>query len=163
MKNHNVKQVVQTTIYAWLVMISVDFLIHASILAPLYAKPSPFLLSPEKAFLLIPLGYISFFVLAILLVWLIIRLNLFTRKEGFLFGLKLGGLIWGSVSLGLLSISTAEPILMLGWFLGQSAELGIVGYVIGLNFSESKPRKLGLWGTIFFIFSIFVGVLIQNI
>ena len=163
MKNPDIKPVVRTIFYAWLVMIGVDFLLHASILAPLYAKPGPFLLSPEKSFLLIPLGYISFFVLAILLVWLILRLNLFTGKEGLVFGLKIGGLIWGAFTLGLLSISTAEPGLMLGWFLGQSLEMGIGGYVIGLNFSESKPRKIGIWVTLFFIFSIIMGVLIQNI
>ena len=41
---------------AWISVIGFDFLLHASILAPLYAGPHPFLLVPERAFALIPVG-----------------------------------------------------------------------------------------------------------
>ncbi len=163
MMKNNPKQVIQTTLMAWLAMIGFDFLLHASILAPLYANPVPFLLSVEKSFKLIPLGYLSFLFLAILLTWLIIRLNINSGREGLIFGLKIGGLVWGSVVLGLLSISTAEPALMLGWFLGQSFEMGIAGFVIGIGNSDFKTRKLGLWVTLFFILSVITGILIQNL
>jgi uncharacterized membrane protein len=58
------------TVLAWLCVIGFDFLLHASILAPLYANPHPFLLPPERAFVLIPVGYLSFLILVILVVWL---------------------------------------------------------------------------------------------
>ncbi len=124
-------RVLALTLIAWLSMLGVDFLVHAGLLADLYRHPSPFLVSPSTAFALIPVGYLSFLLLAVLLVWLLLRLRLAGWRAGALFGLKVGGLTWGAFVLGLLSISTASVPLLLGWFLGQTAELAIAGAVVG--------------------------------
>jgi hypothetical protein len=68
---------------AWISVIRFDFLLHASILAPLYAEPHPFLLAPERAFALIPVGYLSFLIFVVMIVWLMIKLNIITGKRVF--------------------------------------------------------------------------------
>jgi hypothetical protein len=42
-----------------------------------------------------------------------------------------GAVTWGSLSLGLWSISTADPGLLAGWWVGQTVELGLGGFVVG--------------------------------
>jgi hypothetical protein len=103
------------------------FFLHAGVLARLYVEPSPFLLSPERAFALNPVGHLSFLGLTILLIWLMVRLGIQGWRQGAVFGLKLGALTWGALVVGLLSISTASLALLIGWFLGQTIELGVAG------------------------------------
>ena len=136
---------IKLTLLAWLSMIGFDFFLHAGILAPLYAKESSFLLPPIRAFALIPIGYISFLGLAALLVWLMAKLNIREWRKGAIFGFQLGFLAWGSLILGLYSISTASPALLWAWFLGQTVELGIAGAVAGYGLAERKLSRLFLW------------------
>jgi hypothetical protein len=114
----------------WLSILDFDFLLHAGLLTKLYLQPSAFLLSPAKAFKLIPLGYLSFLIFTILQLRLMVRLKIKGWRKGLSFGLKLGGLMWGAFILGLLSISTANIELLGGWFFGQMVERGIAGVVI---------------------------------
>ncbi len=136
------RRVVALTLIAWFSMLGVDFLMHAGLLADLYRHPSPFLVSPATAFALIPVGYLSFLLLAVLLVWLLLRLRLAGWLAGALFGLELGGLTWGAFVLGLLSISTASVPLLLGWFLGQTVELAIAGAVVGSGLAGRRIWRL---------------------
>ncbi len=151
------------TVLAWLCVIGFDFLLHASILAPLYANPHPFLLPPERAFVLIPVGYLSFLILVILAVWLMVRLKIASWQAGFLFGLKLGALIWGALTISLISISTAPLLLMTGWFVGQTIETGIAGLVVGAGLGVEKLRSLTLWVIVFVIVAFVLGIVLQNI
>ena len=151
------------TLLAWLSMIGFDFFLHAGILAPLYAKESTFLLPPERAFALIPIGYISFLGLATLLIWLMVRLNIREWRKGALFGFQLGFLAWGSLILGLYSISTASPILLWAWFLGQTVELGVAGAVAGYGLAERKLGRLFWMVFIFAILAFMAGIIWQNV
>ncbi|GAB4424859.1 MAG: hypothetical protein Kow002_14380 [Anaerolineales bacterium] len=154
---------IKLTLLAWLSMIGVDFFLHAGILAPLYAQESAFLLPPERAFALIPIGYASFLGLAILLIWIAAKLGIEDWRKGALFGLQLGVLTWGSLALGLYSISTASPAILWGWFLGQAVELGIAGAVAGFGLAGKKLGRL-FWGVlVFMITSIAVGIVWQNV
>jgi hypothetical protein len=108
-----------------------DLLLHAGLLAKLYVGTSPFLLQPEAAFRRIPLGYISFFVLALGLCWLFRRLGTRGVASGLGHGGTVGLVVWGAVALGLYSISTAELPLLVGWWIGQALELGLAGAVCG--------------------------------
>lgn len=154
---------IKLTLLAWLSMIGFDFFLHAGVLAPLYALESPFLLSPERAFSLIPIGYLSFLGLAILLVWLMIKINIREWKNGALFGLQLGSLAWGSLILGLYSVATASPLLLLGWFLGQTIELGIAGAVTGHGLATRKLKGLLIKIVMFVILAIVAGIAWQNV
>jgi hypothetical protein len=165
-KNHNSLSFIfyiKLTFLAWLTMIGFDFFLHAGVLAPLYAKPSTFLLPPERAFALIPYGYLSFLGLAILLIWLMTRLSIHDWHKGALFGAQLGLLAWGSLVLGLYSIATASPILLLGWLFGQTIELGFAGAVIGHGLKTGKLGRLFLIVLVFVIIAFVAGIIWQNV
>jgi hypothetical protein len=90
-KNHNSSSLgfyIKLTLLAWLTMIGFDFFLHAGVLASLYTMPSTFLLPPERAFALIPIGYFSFLGLALLLIWLMTKLSIQDWKKGMLFGTR---------------------------------------------------------------------------
>ena len=146
----------------WLSMIAVDFFLHAGLLAPLYAEPSPFLLPPESAFAFIPLGYASFALVAILLVWLTRSLHVLGAKPGFLLGLKIGGLVWGAFVLGLASISTASPILLAGWFVGQTLETSLGGAAAAYGLHQGRLKPLALRVALLLVASIILTILLQS-
>src|SRR3972149_782989 len=131
--------------------------------APLYAKPAPFLLPQEAAFALIPLGYLSFIPFAVILLWLAVALRLMGARPGFIFGLKLGALIWGAVAMGLASVSTASPALLLGWFVGQTVEMGIGGAVAGEGLQRDSLRPLVLGVVLLLLASIILTILLQSL
>jgi hypothetical protein len=151
------------TLLAWLSIIGFDFFLHAGVLARLYVEPSPFLLPPERAFVLVPVGYLSFLVITILLIWLMARLGIQGWHQGAVFGLKLGALSWGALTLGLFSISTASPTLLIGWFLGQTVELGIAGVVAGSGFAGARLGRLLLKVLAFVIGVLVITILLQSL
>ena len=148
---------------SWFSMLGFDFFLHAGILAPLYARPSRFLLPPDEAFALIPLGYLSFLVSAAMLVWLVRKLGIETWREGLMFGLTFGALGGGSLALSLLSITTADPILMVGWFFGQTFQSGIAGLVVGASLGTDKLGRMFIRVLLFVIGSIAGGIVLQNL
>ena len=150
-------------VLALLAVIGFDLFLHAGVFASWYSRPSPFLLPPGEAFRLIPLGYLSFLILIVLLFWLMLRLDLVGWRVGMVFGLKVGALIWGALTLGLLSISTASPSLLLGWFLGQTMELGIAGMVLGSGLEADRLRSLLIKVVIFFVVTLVLAIILQNI
>jgi hypothetical protein len=154
---------VKLTLLAWLAMVGFDFFLHGGLLAGLYEQPSPFLLDPQQAFVLIPVGYLSFLLLAILLVWLIPRLGIRGFRDGGVFGMLLGALIWGSFILGLISISSVPLSLAAGWFLGQTIELGLGGAMVGLGL-ETRTYRLLFLAVILLVLGAFVlSIILQNI
>ncbi|MGB2963570.1 MAG: hypothetical protein WBB69_06245 [Anaerolineales bacterium] len=154
---------IKLTLLSWFSIIGFDFLLHAGLLSSLYSQPSPFLLPPDRAFALIPIGYLSFLVFDIFLLWLMLKLDLLGWKKGAIFGLQVGFLAWGAFSIGLFSITTAPPILLLAWFLGQAIELGIAGGVIGYGLTQTKLGRLFFSVLVFVIISIVIAVVLQNI
>ena len=160
---HSKRHVLLLTFIAWLSMLGSDFLLHAGLLAALYLQPSPFLLPQATAFALIPVGYLSFLLLAVLLVWLMIRLKLAGGRQGALFGLELGGLAWGAFILGLLSVSTASVSLLIGWFVGQTLELAIAGAVIGSGLAGMRLRRLLGVVIVFVLLSIVTTIILQSV
>ncbi len=154
---------VKLTLLAWFSMVGFDLFLHAGILAPLYTQPGPFLLSPERSFALIPVGYVSFLLLAVLLVWLMHKLELKGWRPGAIFGAQLGGLAWGALVLGLYSISTAPPTLLFGWFVGQTVELSLAGAVTGIGLERASLKRLffQVLGLVVLLFAL--SVVLQNI
>lgn len=157
------RRLVGVTLLAWLAVLGFDFFLHGGLLARLYTEPSPFLLSAEDAFRLIPLGYLSFLVFIILLVWLMVQQKIGGWSRGFVFGLQIGALAWGSLVLGLLSISTASLELMTGWFIGQTVEAGIGGMVIGKGLVTKQPWRLVVFVVLFVIASVVVTIILQSV
>lgn len=125
-----------------LAAVGVDIVLHAGILHRFYLQPDPFLLPPKRAFQLIPLGYTAFLIILGYMLWLMSRLGVAGARRGFLFGLVFGAAFWGAGVLGLLSISTANPWLMLGWFLGQTIETGVSGAFAGAGLAGFRASRL---------------------
>ena len=142
-------------------MISVDFLLHAGLLARLYLRAGPFLLGPEKAFSLIPLGYAGLLLLAISLSWLTPHFGVRGFIQGFLFGLRFGALLWGALVLGLASISTAPLGLLVGWFVGQVLELAIAGGVMGSALAGRSIKSLTVRVALLFIGALLLTLALQ--
>jgi hypothetical protein len=148
---------------AWLAMIGVDLLLHAGLLAPLYRWDSPFLLTPLDAFLRIPAGYLAFGMLALAEAWLIERLDVRTAIQAAILGGAAGAVVWGALVLGLWSISTADPPLLMAWWLGQAAELAIGGYIIGLVMSGARLRSVMWMAVAVLVAGLAVAVVLQSI
>ena len=154
---------VRVGLVALLAVIGFDLLLHAGLLAPLYSEPTPFLLESEVAFRRIPLGYAAFALLIVLLEWLMVRLGITGVRRGAIFGLQLGSLLWVALGLGLASIATARPVLLVGWAVGQAFELGLAGAVIGAGFASASLRGLTWRVFILFLVCSVLGIVVQNL
>lgn len=116
---------------AWLMSLGFDLILHGGILARLYTEPGPFLLGPADAFRRIPLGYLAFLVLTAALYWLFDRLGIRGAIVGFRYAAGSGAVLWLAFNLGLYSITTATLPILIGWWVGQTIELGLAGAVLG--------------------------------
>ena len=143
---------------AWALSIGFDVFLHGGLLARLYAEPSPFLLPPEDAFRRIPLGYLAFLGLTVSLYWLFGRLGIRGPIMGFRLGSSAGVVVWGALVVGLYSISTANLALLVGWWAGQSVELGFAGAVLGAAANGTALRRI--WVVVMVAVVVFVGATI---
>ena len=156
-------RLLQAVLLAWLVMLGVDFTLHAGLLNDVYTAESPFLLPPERAFQLIPLGYLSFLILSAFLVWLLERLGIRDARSAGKIGLLFGVVVWGALTLGLLSIASADPMLLLAWWIGQTLELGVGGVFAGHVLGGADLRKAWAGVVVVVIILLAAGILLQNI
>jgi hypothetical protein len=138
----SIRRLISTVALSWIAMIGVDLSLHAGLLAPLYDWSSPFLLRPSDAFARIPIGYLSFLVLAIALGWLLPRLDIHTGRDGALMAGAFGAVLWAALLLGIWSISTADPTLLAAWWMGQTVELAVGGLVIGSVLGGARVRSV---------------------
>ena len=77
-------------------------------------------------------------------VWLLNALRVEGAGSGLRYGFGAGALVWGAHALGLYSISTAPPLLLAGWFAGQTLELALAGALLGAAAAGASPRRI--WG-----------------
>ena len=147
---------------AWVLSLGIDLLLHAGLLAWLYARPTPFLLAPEQAFRRIPIGYLAFLGLTVALDALSERLGVRSAKAGLRLGAASGAVAWGALALGLWSVSTISIPLALGWWLGQTAELALAGAVLGAARGGAPRRRL--WGRVVLVVvtCVIVTVVLQS-
>ncbi len=142
MTARRVPRPVATVALTWLAMLGVDLFLHAGLLAPLYDWDSQFLLRPEDAFVRIPIGYLGLLLLAGLLVWLLPRFDIYRGQDGAILAGGIGAVVWGALLLGLWSISTAAPGLLVGWWVGQTLELGLGGFIVGASLGGMQMRAI---------------------
>lgn len=152
----------RTAVLAWLTMLGVDLALHAGVLAPAYDWTSPFLLTPEQAFLRIPAGYLTFLILAVGLTWLLPRCGVRGGVEGARLGAAVGAVLWGALLLGMWSISTASPLLLGAWWLGQSVQLAAGGYMVGAALGGQTARRLALWAVAALVTGLVVAIALQS-
>lgn len=156
-------RIVTASLLGWLATISVDLLLHGGLLARFYVADDPFLLQPMEAFRLIPLGYLSFLMNVVLLVWLMVRLDLRGAGPGVWFGAKIGLLIWGAWTLALASITTARYDMLVAWFIGQTVEMSVAAAVIGAAFARRRVRSVALRVVLLLLACIVITIILQSI
>jgi hypothetical protein len=138
------QHLVRLTGLCTLTMLACDFFLHAGILASFYRQPSPFFLPAELAFQRIPFGYAAVLLLASFLLWLLVRLRLHDARRAAVFGIQAGMFVGGAMMLGLWSISSANGWLLVGWWVGQTLELGLAGYVAGSGLGTARLGALSV-------------------
>jgi hypothetical protein len=133
------------------------------VLARLYLEPSPFLLPPEESFRRIPLGYLAFLGLTLALYWLLRRLGIRGTLLGFRSGAIAGAVVWGALTIGLYSISTASLPLLAGWWIGQTVELGLAGAVLGAAADRVPLKRIWVIVAVAFVTSVALTVALQSL
>jgi hypothetical protein len=157
------QRVVAVTALALLAQIGFDFLLHGGVLASLYERPGGFLLPLAEAARRIPLGYLGFLALTVLLVRLLLKLGVRTAAAGALLGLEVGGLVWLALVLGLASVTTAPWDLLAGWWIGQTLELALAGAVAGAGLGAGRLRGI-VWRVVgLVVVCVVLGVVLQNV
>lgn len=154
---------IKLSFVAWLAMLGFDFFLHAGVLAGIYTRESQFLLSPLEAFRRIPVGYLSFLITALFLVWLSMRLDVRDAREGFLLGLGLGLVMWASLGLGMYSITTAQPITLISWALGQTLEMALAGGLVGMALRQGTLRRAFFIAAISGVLLVLATIVLQSL
>ena len=150
---------------AWIIFIGVDFLFHASIFASLWKEEIAIFKSLENLSLLIPVGYVSFLLLTILIGYLFFRI--FSTKppikDTLEFALIFGILFSLSNLLGLFSF-IAIPLKHL-LLINLIYFIEIIFVTLCLHFiAFSINLKRSIWLTVFaFFILIITGFVIQNV
>jgi hypothetical protein len=156
-------RLIKISLLGWIAFLAIDFLVHGALLTRWYEQGSLSLLPLEEAFARIPLGYLSFFLLVVLIVWLCMRLELSGAREGLGFGLSLGSFLAASHGLALVSITTIDPVLLLWWSVSEAFEIGVVGCVVGRALGSERLGRLGLLVVVGAVILLVVTVSVQNL
>ena len=154
---------VELILISWLAVLGFDFLLHAGLLARVYARESPALLSAEHAFYRIPFGYLSYLILVVLIFWVLSRFGVNDWKKGLWTGIKLGALIEAAFAVGMYSITKIDLDMLLGWGLGQIIVFGIAGGLIGAAYSGTSLKKLMVMTAIFVAVMVVLIIVLQSL
>jgi len=131
-----------TILLAWFLSMGFDFFLHGGLMRDFYVQPTGFLLDSLASFRRIPFAYVGFLLVVAGLYWLYERIGVGDWFQGFRIGLAAGLVVHGAEYLGLYSITTASPKLLVAWWTGQAFELGLAGAVVGELRSDRSTRSV---------------------
>ncbi len=156
-----------STLTAWLLFIGIDFFFHASLFKDLWQQEILAIKPLAELFLLIPLGYLSFLLLTLLIGYLLTRIykEKPPSREAVKFALIFGALYSLSSFLGSFSYLNI-PLATLALFnLVPFIEIFAVIFVYTnlLYARKNKFRKKILIWLLAFLSLIILGIIIQNI
>lgn len=140
------RSTISVVMAAFVLSVGFDFFLHGGLLARLYTRESPFLLDPMTAFARIPAGYTAFLLLTGGLMLLLRRLDIRGWRDGGRVGLAVGLFVWGTMALGLWSITTAGIDTLAAWSIGQGIELGLAGMALGAGRAGTPLTRI--WGRV---------------
>jgi hypothetical protein len=145
--------------------LALDFLGHAVLLASYWRATAQYWRPPSELFRLIPVGYASFGVYCVGLVWLLVRLADGSPSVGggLRFGAAAGLLYWGSFALGAFSVFAMPISAVLYWTLCGTVESAIAAAVAAWTFSAERPWRRVFWALLVALGIFGVGVLLQNL
>jgi len=160
---YSTKRIISIVLLGWLVAIAVDFFQHAGLFAKLWLESAPAFLPPEVLFQRIPFGYMAFLLATVLVTWLMVRLNLSGWKQSAAFGFKFGVASEGILVLGILSVFSVSPTLLMAWFFGGVAQYSIVCAVIGSGLGGSHLGHLWAKALVFVVSLVVITIILQTL
>jgi hypothetical protein len=150
---------------AWLAFIGVDFLFHASIFESIWKEDIAIFKSTTNLTILIPIGYLSFLLLSVLIGYLFFRIFKIKPaiKEVFKFGLIFGLLFSLSNILGLFSYIDIplKPLLLFN--LASFIEIIVITLSLYFTMFAVNLKRVILYTILGFILLLISGIVIQNI
>ncbi len=155
---------VPASIFAWLIMVMIDFLAHAVLLKPYWDQGYAALKTQQELFKYIPFGYLGYLFLAILLGWLYMQMYKRGGRtiRGLEFGAKFGMLFSVFTFFAWYSVFSlpAGFIVFIGFaFLIQlTAAGGVYGYLLHV---PNIKKRYGLL-VLVFIAGVVLGIVLQN-
>ena len=153
-----------TVFCSWIVWIALDFLFHATQLAEMW-KDVPAFKSDEELFRLIPLGYLSF--LTLILMMGIVFHKVFPEKpeinKFYGFGTWFITLFALSYFLGLYSFVNIPTLTLIKMSLVYWIEMAVVIHLFYQGFYNYSPKKLILISLAIFLILLILSILLQNI
>ena len=159
------KRYITGIIFAWILVIGVDFLFHASIFASLWSEDVAIFKSTKELSLLLPIGYLSFLFLSLLIGYLFFKIFKVkpTLKEVLIFGFIIGMLYLLINFSGLFSYVKIPVKQLIIFNLISFVEIIVI--TLSLYFTLfAKSLKRIVWLTILcFMLLLICGIVVQNI
>ena len=153
------------TFIAWLVFLVIDFLMHASLLRPLWKDDIAALKPAEELFKLIPFGYLSFFILTFLVGWVFQRVHPGDPglRGALIFGAE-GGVLFGLLnSLALYSYINLPATQLVIFNLVYSLEIIAVVLTFRALLYPETIRKRVRFLVLICLVGLILGVVLQNL
>lgn len=154
-----------TAILAWIVFIGIDFLFHASLLETLWQEEIELIKSAKDLFILIPVGYLSFFLLTVLVGYTFTKIyqEKPKRKEVIGFSLIFGLLFSVSNLLAFFAFVDIPLKHLIIYNLVYFIEISAVIFIFYKAMFRRKINKLIWYSILTFFVLILIGITIQNL
>jgi hypothetical protein len=159
------KRFLTATILAWVLFIGIDFLFHASLLKSLWEEDIPALKSLNELFVLIPAGYLSFFLLTLLAAYVFYRIfpKRPTGSEAIVFSLIFAALFALSNFFGLYSYMALPMKQLIAFNLVYFVEVFAVLIFLSRALYVKKISRTVIYTIIAFFALLITGLILQNI
>ena len=154
-----------TAILAWIVFIGIDFLFHASLLEILWQEEIELIKPDKDLFILIPIGYLSFFLLTLLVGYAFTKIYQKKPKIKEVIGFLLifGLLFSGSNLLGLFAYVDIPLKHLIIFNVVYFIEISAVIFIFYKAMFRRKFNKLIWYSILTFFILILIGITIQNL
>jgi len=154
-----------TTILAWIVFIGIDFLFHASLLEALWQEEIEIIKPTKDLFILIPVGYLSFFLLTVLVGYSFTKIYQEKPKSKEVVSfLLIFGLLYSTSNLfGLFSYVNIPLRHLIIFNIVYFIEISTVVFIFYKAFYRKKLNKIIWYSLLAFFLLIIIGIIIQNI
>jgi hypothetical protein len=152
------------TILAWVLFIGIDFLFHASLLKSLWEEDIPALKPLDELFVLIPAGYLSFFLLTLFTAYVFYRI--FPKRpngsESAVFSMIFAALFAVSNLLGLYSYVALPLKQLIAFNLVYFLEVFTVLIFLSRALYVKKISRTVIYTIIAFFALLITGLILQN-
>jgi hypothetical protein len=155
----------KTTLCAWILFIGIDFFFHAGLIYNLYAEKIPGLLADKDLFARIPLGYVGFLLLTILVGYIFNKIyrERLTRMELIKFGSLVAGLFSVSNFLALYSFLEIPLIHLTVFNIVYLIEIYAVIHSFNIGLFTDRFRRYAIGCLMLFLSLVIAGTILQNV